>query len=84
MRSFFFLFVENGPMFLELHEQKKGMTWHSGNESTLAFLCSRSVKIIDFFCFTLLFLNNNKLKNVTFFLNNYTVDMTCGKKRIKN
>jgi hypothetical protein len=27
------------------------VTWHSGEQSTVAFLCSRSVKIIDIFLF---------------------------------
>jgi hypothetical protein len=57
------------------HEEEEG----AGRRKTL-FLLS----FFNFFYFTLLFLNNNKLKNVTFFLNNYKVDMTCGKKRIKN
>jgi hypothetical protein len=34
-------------MFLEQQKRRMGMTWHSGIESTVVFLCTLSVKIID-------------------------------------
>jgi hypothetical protein len=35
-------------IFFKQHGPNIKVTWHSGEQSTVALLCSRSVKIIDF------------------------------------